>query len=115
MGMDLNGGIFVWGTHNDGLLGLGYNITHIESPTFLINNIKELSISDSHAVAIDQNGDIFSWGSGKYGELCLDKLIYCPKPTKKIYDIQETKSQINDNFSNLDITGNVNSNGTYYY
>ena len=111
MGMDLNGGISVWGSHNDGLLGLGYNVTHVESPTFLINNMKELSISDSHAVSIDLNGDIFSWGSGKYGELCLDKLIYCPKPTKKIYENQENKIQSNHNNSNLNITANVNVNG----
>lgn len=115
MGMDLNGGIFVWGSHNDGLLGLGYNVTHVETPTFLINNMKELSISDSHAVAIDQSGDIFSWGSGKYGELCLDKLIYCPKPTKKIYENQDNKNLSNNNISNLNLTANnVNANGILF-
>ena len=110
MGMELNGGIFAWGSHNDGLLGLGYNVTHVETPTYLINNIKELSISDSHAVALDNSGDVFSWGSGKYGELCLDKLIYCPKPTKKICENQESKILSNNNISNLNIAANGNPN-----
>ena len=92
MGMDQNGCVFVWGGHQDGLLGLGFDVTYVETPTLLISNIKELSISESHAVAIDLNGEIFSWGSGKYGELCLDKRIYCPFPTKKGIDNRENKN-----------------------
>ena len=91
MGVTYNGSIFVWGDNKDGLLGLGYNVTDVDSPTELLNNIKELSISETHAVAIDSEGECFSWGSGKYGELCLDKRIYCPFPTKKSYDNEEEK------------------------
>jgi len=83
MGINYNGTLFVWGCNKDGLLGLGYNIKEVDSPTELLGNIKELSISENHAVAINLDGEVFSWGSGKYGELCQDKIIYCPFPTKK--------------------------------
>lgn len=92
MGINYNGTIFVWGSNKDGLLGLGYNITEVDSPTELLGNIKELSISENHAVAINLDSEVFSWGSGKYGELCQDKIIYCPFPTKKNYNDSTTSN-----------------------
>lgn len=99
MGVNYNGSLFVWGINKDGLLGLGYNITEVESPTELLYNIKELSISENHAVAINIEGEVYSWGSGKYGELCQDKIIYCPFPTKK--NLVELKEDINYTNNNL--------------
>jgi hypothetical protein len=82
MGINLHGILFAWGKNKEGLLGLGYNITEIDYPTEILANIKELSISENHAVSIDFDGEVYSWGSGKYGELCQDKRIYCSYPTK---------------------------------
>ena len=41
-------------------------------------------MSETHALAIDCQGIVFSWGQGKYGELCIDKIIYSPFPTKLV-------------------------------
>jgi hypothetical protein len=56
----------------------------VEHPTKLetLKNIKEISISEGHAIVIDSKGDAYSWGSGKYGELGLEKIIFSPFPTK---------------------------------
>ncbi len=43
---------------------------------------RDLSLSENHVVALDFNGNAYSWGQGKYGELCLEKTIYSPFPTK---------------------------------
>jgi len=104
MGINHHGTVFVWGFNKGGLLGLGYNLTEVDTPTELIRNIKELSISENHAVAIDLYGDIYSWGSGKYGELCQEKIIYSPIPSKKnsIYE-HKNNNMISLNNSNLNI------------
>ena len=41
------GEIFVWGNHQDGLLGLGYNITNVDIPTKLdsLKNIKYIYVN----------------------------------------------------------------------
>lgn len=74
----------MWGIHKDGLLGLGFNVTSVQHPTKLetLKNIKEISISEGHAIVLDFKGDAYSWGSGKYGELGLEKIIFSPFPTK---------------------------------
>jgi len=41
-----------------------------------------MSMSEEHAAVININGEAYSWGSGKYGELGLDKIIYSPFPSK---------------------------------
>lgn len=41
-------------------------------------------MSETHALAIDSNGNVFAWGQGNYGELCLEKTIYSPFPAKMV-------------------------------
>ena len=82
IGIDLHNDVLVWGTSNEGTLGLGYRTTSVETPTKLDNlkQIIDISLSDSHAVAISSIGEAFSWGTGKYGELGLSQSIYTPTP-----------------------------------
>ena len=93
MGIDNSGNVLVWGSSKDGLLGLGYDITSIDIPTKLesLKDIMEISMSDNHAVAISSIGEAFSWGTGKYGELGLDKSIYTPTPLSMTNDKIYTK------------------------
>ncbi len=113
MGINYYGTIYVWGENKNGLLGLGYNITEVDTPTELLHNIKDLSISENHAVAINLDGEVYSWGSGKYGELCQDKIIYCPFPTKKIVIPDDEENDNNFNFFNNTINNNFNTNKNY--
>ena len=89
-----NGNVYVWGQHKVGLLGHGINVISLENPTKLetLKYISEVSMSESHAVAVNFSGDLFVWGQGKYGELCLVNTIFCPFPTKmKTSDQREYK------------------------
>ena len=76
--------VMVWGHNSNGLLGLGYDITSLESPTYINElkniNITEISLSENHAVALTNSGIAYSWGLGKYGELGQERTIYTPFP-----------------------------------
>ena len=82
LSLDIGGNVLVWGQNKEGLLGLGYDITSVETPTILENlvDITDISLSDYHAVALNSTGVPFSWGLGKYGELGLERSIYSPVP-----------------------------------
>ena len=60
---------------------LSYNI--IKNQEVNYNNLYfiKISISNFHCVALDNNGNIYTWGTGKYGELCLDQTVYSSNPT----------------------------------
>ena len=93
IGLDINGNVLVWGQSTEGTLGLGYEITNIEEPTILeeLKEIIDLSLSDHHAIAINLNGNAFSWGTGKYGELGLERTIYSPVPQQILTDTYYSK------------------------
>ena len=82
LSLDINGNVLVWGQNKEGLLGLGYDVTSVETPTLLegLTDITDISLSDFHAVALNSAGVPFSWGLGKYGELGLERSIYSPVP-----------------------------------
>ena len=83
LALDSSDFLYVWGNSSTGLLGLGYKITEVNTPTKLnpLKHISDFSISESHAISINSSGEVFSWGSGKYGELCIKSSIYSPYPT----------------------------------
>ena len=82
LGLDINGNVLVWGQNKEGLLGLGYEVTSVETPTMLegLADITDISLSDYHAVALNSSGNPLSWGLGKYSELGLERSIYSPVP-----------------------------------
>ena len=43
--------------------------------------IKSLSIWDSHACAVDASGKLYTWGTGRNGELGQNKKTFNPVPT----------------------------------
>lgn len=72
--------LYTWGRNNYGQSGLGYtssvfipneNVTHpitpmkVNTPT----NFVSLSFMQNFSVAIDENGDVYTWGYDKNGEL----------------------------------------------
>ena len=112
LGLDTMGNVLVWGQNKEGLLGLGYDVTSVDSPTKLegLSDIKEISLSDFHAVCLNNNGQGFSWGIGKYGELGLDKCIYTPTPQRINSD--NTYSKV---FAGNLITCFIDLNGHFSY
>lgn len=112
LGLDTNGNVLVWGKNQEGLLGLGYDITVVETPTILnkLKDIKEISLSEYHAVVLNNNGNAFSWGLGKYGELGLERSIYTPTPQQILTDTAYSKV-----FCGNLITCLLDGNGHFYY
>ena len=47
--------------------------------------IKKIDCGDFHSLALDSNGEIYSWGSGKYGECGNGKFADVEVPTKIKY------------------------------
>jgi alpha-tubulin suppressor-like RCC1 family protein len=47
--------------------------------------IKKIDCGDFHSLALDNNGEIYSWGSGKYGECGNGKFADVEVPTKIKY------------------------------
>lgn len=66
--------IYSWGkdTNKCGLLGVENSFYHY-TPTALSAlaeyRIKDFSLGQNHALAIDTNGKLFTWGNGENGEL----------------------------------------------
>ena len=112
LGLDIYHNVLVWGQSKEGLLGLGYEITSVDTPTLIpkLKEIKEVSLSEYHAVALNNNGNAFSWGLGKYGELGLERSIYTPTP-QAIF----TETFYSKVFCGNLITCFLDDNGKFYY
>ena len=93
LGLDINGNVLVWGQSTEGVLGLGFDISKVENPTILedLKNIIQISLSEHHAIAINSDGVAYSWGTGKYGELGLERTIYSSVPQQIMTDTIYTK------------------------
>jgi E3 ubiquitin-protein ligase HERC2 len=64
--------VYSWGEGDDGKLGHG-NRSNCEQPQ-MIEALKDVIISDitcggSHSACISKNGELFTWGKGRYGRL----------------------------------------------
>ena len=69
--LDSDGNIWSWGYNSSGQLGNGQSGTNVLIPTQVTNGTRYSQISggSSHGLAIDSEGNIWSWGRGSYGEL----------------------------------------------
>ena len=65
------GHVYTWGDSDLGKLGLGQNVSVQYYPRIIkeMPQCKTISAGMSHMAAIDNNGVIFSWGSGFGGRL----------------------------------------------
>lgn len=86
-------------------MGQGHGIAKSSEPVLLKhfdNPIIKISLSNNHCLALDCKGLVYSWGTGKYGELCLNQRIYSPNPTKIETSLMKTYNhQYNVNSSNI--------------
>ena len=112
LGMDIYHNVLVWGQNKEGLLGLGYEITSVDTPTLIskLKEIKEIALSEYHAVALNNNGNAFSWGLGKYGELGLERSIYTPTPQQIL-----TETVYSHVYCGNLITCFIDENGKFFY
>lgn len=64
-----------WGYNNNGQLGQG-NTTSGSLPGYVVDeegrfitNIKQIAAGDSHMLAVTNDGEVYSWGLNRYGDL----------------------------------------------
>lgn len=91
-----DGSLYVWGSNLEGQLGNGkYDKTNKEyaKPIKLMENVKAVTLGECQGAAIQENGDLYTWGSSKSGELGQgeEEKIKGSKP-RKILDQVESIS-----------------------
>lgn len=65
------GKLYVWGSQTDGQLGDGKVGITCDSPSKIMDgyNFKYVCFGDYHSAAITEDGDLYLWGSNKFGQL----------------------------------------------
>lgn len=83
--VDKKGHVYAWGFNHSGQLGFGdTNDRYIPEQISNLNGIKKISVGSTNVTfAIDENGDVWAWGSNANGILGMEPYIYnVPTPTK---------------------------------
>jgi alpha-tubulin suppressor-like RCC1 family protein len=95
------GKIFSEGNNDKGQLGQGDNQqrTTFTEITSIPTNITFISSGCQHTLALDENGDVWSWGQNSYGPLGLGHNNNQPTPTKVILPSPITQISVGGNFS----------------
>lgn len=65
--IDTDGGLFCWGQHDRGTLGLGDLSDDVYVPTRVVGTYRSVSLFAEHACAIDNVGRAWCWGRGDTG------------------------------------------------
>ena len=72
LAIDVNGNLYAWGANANGQLGNG-STTTLKSPTQIASGTTfknvEASRGEKYSLALDTNGNLYTWGTNKYGQL----------------------------------------------
>lgn len=76
MAVTTQGGVFSWGSNEDGQLGLGeipQSFVDIPSPVSALSDLRISSVCAGgfHAFALDWYSSVFAWGQNRFGQLGL--------------------------------------------
>ena len=82
--------IYVWGSNQQGQLGLGYVSRNVDKGTSILNTtylIRSISCGDSHTFVLTTNiSECYGWGSNQQGQLGLgDFTPYITSPRKLLW------------------------------
>lgn len=71
--LDEAGNVYSWGSNDYGQLGLGQNerFKAVPEKLRLLQDVVQLSCGDFHVLALNKNGEVYSWGQGTDGQLGL--------------------------------------------
>jgi alpha-tubulin suppressor-like RCC1 family protein len=84
MALNIDGNIWVCGNNGSGRLGDGTNVTRLvpvevvngsQIGTEYLDNIVSVSAGEAYGMALDSNGNIWSWGNNDYGQLGNGSLV----------------------------------------
>ena len=79
-----DGTLYLWGSNYDGQLGTN-NTTAVSSPVQTVaggNNWKAADCGSSHTIALDCDGNIWSWGNNNNGQLGDSTTNYYSSPVQ---------------------------------
>ena len=75
--------LFTWGCNDNGKLGLDKDDQILFKPEQVkIEQVKSVSCGYEHTAAITQNGDLYTWGRGFYGQLGTGELMSSYEPKR---------------------------------
>lgn len=118
--LDTDGTLWSWGRNSDGCLGLG-DVREASKPTKISNikNITKISVGHYNSVAaLNNNNELFAWGSNQYGSFGISRRKYVDKPTQILNDIKIKTVVSKSDYSNsyfIDVSGNVYVTGSTKY
>lgn len=71
LALDANGTVWSWGDNSSGELGTGdASITRtIPMPVYTLTGVKSIAAGDFHALALEPDGTVWSWGDNSFGQL----------------------------------------------
>ncbi|MBP1309299.1 alpha-tubulin suppressor-like RCC1 family protein/ubiquitin [Paenibacillus sp. 1182] len=66
--------LWAWGSNSGGALGIGRDSGYETKPVQVLNmnNVKSVSLSGSHSLALKEDGTVWGWGSNRYGQTGVD-------------------------------------------
>ncbi len=88
-----DGTVFAWGTNGFGQIGNGTFGGNFDVPTQVntISNIIAIAAGDSHCLALQSNGTLWSWGSNTNGQLGEGTRVFAINSPVEVVDIKDIK------------------------
>lgn len=114
-----DGSVWSWGVNLYGQLGLGDTISYNEPHRITkfpetVSYIKDISVGTNHVLALADEGKVYAWGLGNYGQLGVGNgyNYYEPKCVTDIYGAELT--DIIKVEAGEDVSFAINSKGEVY-
>jgi alpha-tubulin suppressor-like RCC1 family protein len=91
IGLKEDNSVWGWGVNDYGILGREeYSIRTTETPLRIngLDNVSEIAAGTHHAIALTQNGLVYTWGANENGQLGVND-VYRYFPTPSLVNIKE--------------------------
>jgi len=112
-----NGEVWTWGSNTYGELGLDSTDSYIDKPLQVetLSNIVDIGAGNYHAIALDEDGNVYTWGLNNSGQLGNGATADEKKPVKLNGLSNIVKVDAYKNITTaLDIDGNLYAWGEGY-
>ena len=98
LAIEKNGQVWAWGTNTSGQLGNFY-ISSVLTPVSVAGAVKtfcQINAQNTHSIALDKNGKIWTWGRNDVGQLGIGSTIDYVTTPRSLYG-NKTFCKINNN------------------